>query len=92
MTIPNAVYDAGGTKVALRYLQPIQKYIRLGNKHEYVFTPRFSVSLAWVDEEDVNAILNSPKPSGQCCGGAGRTNGFILASQSMINCHTNGGR
>jgi hypothetical protein len=92
MTIPGAVYDATGTKVAVRYLQPIQKYIQLGNKHEYVFIPSFSVSLAWVDEADVDIILGLPAPSSSCCGGGGRSNGFILADQSAINCHTNGGR
>lgn len=91
--IPGAVYDPTGTKVAMRYVaQPIQKYIMLGNKHEYVFSPSFSVSLAWVDEEDVNTILSLPAPSSSCCGGSGRTNGFMLADQSAINCHTNGGR
>lgn len=89
--IPGAVYNASG-QVAMRYLQPIQKYVQLGNSHEYVFISNFSVSLAWVDEADVDMILNLPKPSGSCCGGQARSNGFMLADQSAINCHTNGGR
>ena len=88
--IPGAVYNANG-KVAVRYLTPIQKYIKLGNKHEYVFTPRFSVSLAWVDEEDAITLITTQPAKKACCGGA-KASSFILASQSMINCHLNGGR
>jgi hypothetical protein len=88
--IPDAIYDANG-KVAVRYLTPIQKYIQLGNKHEYVFIPRFSVSLAWVDEEDATTLLTTQPAKQACCGGAQATS-FILATQTMINCHTNGTR
>jgi len=89
--IPNAIYNNTG-KVAMRYLTPIQKYVMLGNKHEYIFAPRYSVSLAWVDEADVNMILNVPKSSCQGCGGSARSNGFILANQASINCWTSGER
>jgi len=91
MPIPDAIYDANG-KVAMRYLTPIQKYIMLGNKHEYVFIPRYSVSLAWVDEADVELILSVPKSSCEGCGGSARSNGFILANQASINCHRDGSR
>jgi hypothetical protein len=89
MTIPGAIYNSTG-KVAMRYGQPIQKLLQLGNKHSYIFVPRFSVSLAWVDEEDVGIILAVP-PKRKCCGG-GKSSGFTLANQASINCWTNGGR
>lgn len=88
--IPDAIYDPAG-KVALRYMTPIQKYVQLGNKHEYVFIPRFSVSLAWVDEEDAITLLTTQPAKKSCCGGALATS-FMLATQTVINCHTNGGR
>jgi hypothetical protein len=88
--IPGAVYDANG-KVAVRYLTPVQKYVKLGNKHEYIFIPRFSVSLAWVDEDDATTLITTQPLKKACCGGA-RASSFILATQSMINCFTNGGR
>lgn len=86
--IAGAIYNSDG-KVAMRYKEPIQKYVK-ANQHEYVFQVRFSVSLAWVDEGDVPALLAAP-PKKSCCGG-GRGSMFFLANQASINCFIDGSR
>jgi hypothetical protein len=52
-------------QVALFYLQPIQKLITLGNGHQYVFTVKRNVSLAFVAPEDVPACFEIRTG---CCG------------------------
>lgn len=86
--IAGAIYSPDG-KVAIRYKEPIPKYATV-NGHEYVFSARFSVSLAWVDENDVPALLAAP-PKRSCCGG-GAGSMFSLANQASINCWTDGSR
>jgi len=76
---------AGG--VAVRFSEPIQKYVMVG-KHEYVFTPRKSVSIAWVAEEDVDALLGM-RQSG-CCGAQGKR--FFLANEESVNLWLHGRR
>lgn len=76
---------AGG--VAVRFSEPIQKYVMVG-KHEYVFTPRKSVSIAWVAEEDVDALLGT-RQSG-CCGAQGKR--FFLANEESVNLWLHGRR
>lgn len=51
-------------QVAVIYLRGGQKYVRT-NSSEYVFTPSNGISLAWINEQDVNQILRIP---GGCCG------------------------
>jgi hypothetical protein len=52
-------------EVALWYLQPIQKFVELGNGHQYVFVVRRNVSLAWVLPEDVERCFSIKTG---CCG------------------------
>lgn len=61
--IEGATYTPNG-KVALRYAQPIDKYIKVGQA-EYVFHCEHAVSLAFVEEEHVQAMLDY---LGGCCG------------------------
>jgi len=70
--------DAGET--AVRYSEPIQKYIRVGN-HEYVFIPRLGVSMAWVAEESVQPLINMVQSG--CCGAAMKR--FFLANEEAAN-------
>lgn len=62
-------------KTALKYFMSVQKYIRLPNGHEYVFVPRNNISLAWIDNEDVNAVLSMTR--GCNCNGGSRTKVFF---------------
>lgn len=59
---PDAVYVDG--KVVLWYFQPMPKAIQIGSKIT-VFTPEHGVSLALVDEADVQSLLDF---KGGCCG------------------------
>lgn len=61
--IDGAVYTQDG-KVVLRYAQPIDKYIRVGEA-EYVFKCQHATSLAFVDEAHVSSMLEY---LGGCCG------------------------
>ena len=51
-------------QTAIIFLRGGQKYVHTKN-NEYVFTPSNGISLAWIEEEDVNQILRIP---GGCCG------------------------
>lgn len=53
-------------KVAMCYHEPIPKLIENVNGHSYFFDCQWSVSLAWVEPEDVPALL---AVRGGCCGG-----------------------
>jgi len=74
-------------EIALRYSEPVNKYVQVG-RHEYVFTPRKSVSIAWVAEEDVDALLGT-RQSG-CCGAQGKR--FFLANEESVNLWLHGRR
>ena len=59
------VKNAAG-KVALFYIEPAPHFEHLPNGHEYVFIVKKAISLAWVEEGDVEALLGI---HGGCCGG-----------------------
>lgn len=82
--IPGAVYKDG--KVALRFHQPVPKYVKIGKK-EYVCDVRYAVSLIFVDEEEVNPILNH---LGGCCGGQKKV--FSLCSEHALRVWETGNR
>lgn len=75
--IENAVYHEG--KVALRYYQPVPKYVQIGDK-EYVCDVRHHVSMLLVPEEEVPALLAH---EGGCCGGKRKV--FSLATENAYN-------
>jgi hypothetical protein len=52
-------------KVVLRYYQPIPKLVKANGK-EYVCDVKHSVSLLFVEESEVHALL---AVKGGCCGG-----------------------
>lgn len=60
--ITDAFYVEG--KVALRFFQPIPKYVQVGGK-SYVFDVRNGISLIFVPEEEVPPLLGV---LGGCCG------------------------
>ena len=82
--IPNAVYHDG--KIALRYYQPIPKYVRVG-QNEYVCDVRYGVSLLLVSEEEVAPLLSV---IGGCCGGQRKV--FSLCGQEAFNVWRTGNR
>ena len=82
--IPNAVYHDG--KIALRYYQPIPKYVRIGQS-EYVCDVRYGVSLLLVSEEEVAPLLSV---IGGCCGGQRKV--FSLCGQEAFNVWKTGDR
>jgi hypothetical protein len=50
-------------KVILRYFQPVDKLIRVGNDY-FSFTSQFGISLGFFNEEDVPKLL---EVTGGCC-------------------------
>ena len=83
--IEGAVYTPEG-KVALRYYQPIPKMVQLLDK-SYFFDCGHGVSLCFVDEADVSALL---EVIGGCCGGKRKV--ISLASQDAYNVYFTGDR
>lgn len=73
-----------GEKVILRYAQPIPKLIKVNDK-QYYFECKFGVSLAFVDEKEVPAMLNY---RGGCCGGNKLV--ITLASEGIYQHWLNG--
>jgi hypothetical protein len=57
------INDAG--QVAVKYFQPLDQILEIRGK-TYFFKVRKSISIAWIDAEDVDAVLNVTK---ECCGG-----------------------
>ena len=60
--ISGAVYK--DNKVVLRFHQPIPKYVKIGTT-EYICDVRYGVSLLFVEETEVPALLVH---LGGCCG------------------------
>lgn len=82
--IENAVYYDG--KVAIRYAQPIPKYVIVNGK-EYVCDVRHGVSLLLVSDEEVAPLLSV---EGGCCGGKRKV--FALCGQEAFNVWLTGNR
>jgi len=66
--------------VAIARYQPAEQGINV-NGRNYAFTVRRGVSLAWVDEADVPAVLAISRI---CCGGQ-RRHVFRAANQAQID-------
>lgn len=82
--IDGAVYHDG--KVAVRYYQPIPKFVKAGGK-EYVCSVKNSVSILLVDEGEVPALLDIV---GGCCGGQRKV--FSLCGKEAFNVWLTGER
>lgn len=80
--LENAVCVDG--KVAMRYEQPAPKAVQVNGK-TIVFDSKFGVSLAFVDESDVQALLDF---YGGCCGG--KKHIFTLASSQAYSHYQDG--
>jgi len=73
-------------QVAIDYYQTIPHVVQV-NRNEYAFVVRADICMAWIKEEDVNAILSVTK---QCCGG-NRNTVYRLANENDVRRWTNGG-
>ena len=55
-------------QVALKYHQPVQKYVQMGDGAEYVFIVRANISFAWVQPNHVDFIMNIRRNDCSACG------------------------
>ena len=61
------------------------KTVRMGSSDKYyVFTPKFNVVMAWVDDVDVPALLNKKEKSCSCANGTYK-NAFEPCSLVNVN-------
>lgn len=82
--IEGAVYVDG--KVAVRYYEPVPKYVKVGSKG-YVCSVKHGVSVLLVDEADAPAFLAL---EGGCCGGKRKL--FSLCSEHAYKVFDTGDR
>ena len=82
--IEGAIYSDG--KVAVRYYQPVPKYVQIGDK-EYVCDVKWGVSMLLVSESEVPALLAA---EGGCCGSKRKI--FALCNQEAFNVWSTGDR
>jgi len=73
-------------QIAVRRYRVNKKRVILGNKI-YHFIPRHNICLAWVDPEDVDAVLSIRY---SCCGNSKKPE-FHLASEIDVRRHLYGG-
>ena len=79
------------SKVAIKKMGPNRqnpKLVELPNGKSYYFSPKNNICMAYVDPEDVDAILAIRK---SCCGGNRRPI-FFLANEADIRRYEYGGR
>jgi len=75
------------SSTALKYLRGGQKLISVSGT-EYVFVPKHNISLAWIDDEYVQRVLDMKR---NCCGNSKKIQ-FVLASETDVRRWTYGGR
>lgn len=77
-------------QVALKYYQPAQVLSQATpSGKDYVFIPRASISMAWVEAEDVENLL--ARKAGCNCGGKQKKQAYTYASEDDTRRWTNGG-
>lgn len=74
-------------KVPVQYYQEVKHFKELNNGHQYVFTVRAQICLAYVDEADVQELLDAV---GGCCGKKQR-NIYVRPNEDTVRRWTNGG-
>lgn len=60
-----------------------------GTDRVYTFVPKYNVSLAWVQEQDVEKLLSIKAKTCECNGGA-YTQKFRIASDINVSIHETG--
>lgn len=77
-------------QVALKYMSMQQKLVTAPSGNQYVFIPKNHISLAWVEESDVDPLLASKH---DCkCGSGKKKNVILMASDTDVRRYYNGGR
>jgi hypothetical protein len=66
--------------VAIKRKRLGRKLVTLGNGHQYVFSTKVNLNIAWVESEDVNTILAIKE---SCCGGSPKL-GYVLPTDSEM--------
>lgn len=82
------VVREGKVAVQHRTTNPITVQIE-GTDRNYTFVPLHNVSLAWVEEQDLEKILNIQMKACDCDGGR-KTARFFLASETNVKIHETG--
>ena len=90
MTVPDdAIYNEAG-QVAMRYMKQAPSLVRCnGSGTEYVFVVKANISMAYVDEEDVECMLGV---KAGCCGGRKKKVIFFADETHHRRWLTGGGR
>lgn len=68
-------------KVAIRYFQTVPHHLRVGAK-VYDFRVNQNICMCWVDEEDVPAVLATPR---KCCGGQRKAGVYRLTDALHVS-------
>lgn len=74
-------------QIAIAYRQPIPHVVKV-NGTNYLFDVKSAVSMAWINEGDVEEILRIIKV---CCGG-NKTNTYHHATDGQVNVWSGKGR
>jgi len=74
-------------QIAIKHRRQTPKRVEVG-KTVYIFTPKFNVSLAWINPEHVDQVLRIKR---DCCGNGSRPI-FTYAHQGDVNRWTTGVR
>lgn len=76
-------------QVALKYYQPQQRVLAQGlpSGKDTVFVGRANITMAWVEQEDVDHLLARYK---KCCGG-NKKKSYFEANENDVRQWTNGG-
>jgi len=74
-------------QVAMRYKKQSQAIVECGEKRIF-FAVKASISLAWVDPEDLACVLAKKE---SCCGGNKRKPAVIFADETHVRRWTVGG-
>lgn len=88
MSVPAGAITNDAGQVAMRYMQQTPAFITC-NGHEYVFTVRAHIALAWIDPQDVTCMLNVRKGCGGC--GGKKKNVIFLTDETHVRRWTVGG-
>ena len=67
-------------KVALRYHKAVSKYVPVAQNTGYIFQVRNNVSIAWVDEKDIQQILRMKSNCMMC-----PTYPYTIATQEQVS-------
>ena len=74
-------------QIAVRRYRQNRKRVIISDKRLYHFIPKNNICMAWVDPEDLQAILNIKY---KCCGNSSKQE-FFIASETDVRRYLYGG-